>query len=106
MAYGVIIWLVRSPGVGGVQAAVTRWAVLRPLIWAGLVTGAVGFAVNDSGIIVPGLLLTVGIPLVVSAIADAQLQEGQTEKPPATEAPERRPATADPGVPGSASPPR
>jgi hypothetical protein len=106
VAYGVIIWLVRSPGVGGVQAAVTRWAVLRPLIWAGLVTGAVGFAVNDSGIIVPGLLLTVGIPLVVSAIADAQLQEGRTEQPPATEAPERRPATADPGVPGSASPPR
>jgi hypothetical protein len=106
VAYGVIIWLVRAPGVSGVQAAVTRWPVLRPLIWAGLVTGAVGFAVNDSGIIVPGLLLTVGIPLVVSAIADAQLQDGRTAQLPAATAPERRPAIADPGVPGSANPSR
>jgi hypothetical protein len=106
VAYGVIIWLVRAPGVGGVQAAVARWPVLRPLIWAGLVTGAAGFAVNDSGIIVPGLLLTVGIPLVVSAIADAQLTESRPEPPSVAPAPERRPATADPGAPESASPPR
>ena len=106
VAYGVIIWLVRAPGVSGVQAAVARWPVLRPLIWAGLVTGAAGFAVNDSGIIVPGLLLTVGIPLVVSALADAQLVESRTEPLPAAPAPERRPATADPGAAGSASPPR
>ena len=106
VAYGVIIWLVRAPGVGGVQAAVARWPVLRPLIWAGLVTGAAGFVVNDSGIIVPGLLLTVGIPLVVSAVADAQLLETRPEPLPAEPVPERRPATADPGAPESASPPR
>jgi hypothetical protein len=106
VAYGVIIWLVRSPGVSGVQAAVARWPVLRPLIWAGLVTGAAGFAVNDSGIIVPGLLLTVGIPLVVSAIADAQLRESRPGQPLAAAAPERRPAIVDPGAPESASPPR
>jgi hypothetical protein len=106
VAYGVIIWLVRSPGASGVQAAVARWPVLRPLIWAGLVTGAAGFAVNDSGIIVPGLLLTVGIPLVVSAIADAQLRESRPGQPPAAAVPERRPATVDPGAPESASPPR
>ena len=106
VAYGVIIWLVRAPGVSGVQATVARWPVLRPLIWAGLVTGAAGFAVNDSGIIVPGLLLTVGIPLVVSAIADAQLEETRPEQSPATATLVRRPAIADPGAPGSASPPR
>jgi hypothetical protein len=106
VAYGVIIWLVRAPGVGGVQAAVARWPLLRPLIWAGLVTGAAGFAVNDSGIIVPGLLLTVGIPLVVSAIADAQLAESRPEPLSVAPAPTRRPATADPGAPESASPPR
>jgi hypothetical protein len=106
VAYGVIIWLVRAPGVGGVQAAVARWPLLRPLIWAGLVTGAAGFAVNDSGIIVPGLLLTVGIPLVVSAIADAQLAESRPEPLSVAPAPARRPATADPGAPENASPPR
>ena len=87
VAYGVIIWLVRAPGVSGVQATVARWPVLRPLIWAGLVTGAAGFAVNDSGIIVPGLLLTVGIPLVVSAIADAQLEETRPGQSPAQQRP-------------------
>jgi hypothetical protein len=106
VAYGVIIWLVRAPGVSGVQAAVARWPLLRPLIWAGLVTGATGFAVNDSGIIVPGLLLTVGIPLVVSAIADAQLAESDPESTPVAAAPEQRPAIADPGAPENASPPR
>ncbi len=106
VAYGVIIWLVRAPGVSGVQAAVARWPLLRPLIWAGLVTGAAGFAMNDSGIIVPGLLLTVGIPLVVSAIADAQLPADRSRQLPAAPAPEQRPAIADPGAPESASPPR
>ena len=106
VAYGVIIWLVRAPGVSGVQTAVVQWPLLRPLIWAGLVTGAAGFAMNDSGIIVPGLLLTVGIPLVVSAIADAQLTANRSEQLPAASAPEQRPAIADPGAPESASPPR
>jgi hypothetical protein len=106
VAYGVIIWLVRAPAVSGMQAAVARWPVLPPLIWAGLVTGAAGFVVNDSGIIVPGLLLTVGIPLVVSAIADAQLLGSRPETPRAGPVPERRPAIADPGAPESASPPR
>ena len=106
VAYGVIIWLVRAPGVSGVQPAVAKWPVLRPLIWAGLVTGAAGFALNDSGIIVPGLLLTVGIPLVVSAVADAQLPVSQRATRPVVPAPEQRPAIADPGAPESASPPR
>jgi hypothetical protein len=106
VAYGVIIWLVRAPGVSGIRTAVARWPLLRPLIWAGLVTGAAGFAVNDSGIIVPGLLLTVGIPLVVSAVADAQLAEGRPGPLRAAPEPEQRPAIADPGAPESASPPR
>ena len=110
IAYGVIIWLVRAPGVSGVRDAVARWPVLRPLTWAGLVTGAAGFALNDSGIIVPALLLTIGIPFVVSAVAHAR---GSVDVPgreparrPESPAPARREATAGPGAPGTASPSR
>jgi len=110
VAYGVIIWVVRSPGVSGVREAVARWPVLRPLIWAGLVTGAAGFALNDSGIIVPALLLTIGIPLIVSAVAHAQGSTAppavEPAAPPVSPAPRRRAATVDPGAPGTASPSR
>lgn len=81
VAYGVIIWLVRPPGDGAVPDAVQRWPVMRHLIWAGLLTGAVGFAVNDSGIIVPALLLTMGIPLLVSAVAAAGREAGVRPAP-------------------------
>jgi len=110
VAYGVIIWAVRSPGVSGVREAVARWPALRPLIWAGLVTGAAGFALNDSGIIVPALLLTIGIPLVVSAVAHVQGSTAppavEPAAPPVSPAPRRRAATVDPGAPGTASPSR
>ena len=110
VAYGVIIWAVRSPGVSGVRQAVARWPVLRPLTWAGLVTGAAGFALNDSGIIVPALLLTIGIPLVVSAVAHALESAappvGEPAEHRAPPAPERRAAIVDPGAPGTASPSR
>lgn len=74
VAYAFVIWLVRARRPQGIRDAVDRWSVLPYLVWAGLLTGAVGFAVNDSGIIVPALLLTVGIPLLVSAIAAARYQ--------------------------------
>ena len=110
VAYGAIIWAVRSPGVSGVREAVARWPVLRPLIWAGLMTGAAGFALNDSGIIVPALLLTIGIPLVVSAVAHAQGSTAppavEPAAPPVSPAPRQRAATVDPGAPGTASPSR
>ena len=110
VAYGAIIWAVRSPGVSGVREAVARWPVLRPLIWAGLVTGAAGFALNDSGIIVPALLLTIGIPLVVSAVAHALGSTAPPEVEPGaprvSPAPTRRAAIVDPGASGTASPSR
>jgi hypothetical protein len=74
LAYVVIIAMVRDPvrmHVPGLAEVMRQWPLLRPLIWAGLVTGAVGFAANDSGVIVPALMLTVGIPLVVAAVARA-----------------------------------
>ncbi len=67
----------------GLVPTLAAWPLLRPLVWAGLVTGFVGFAVNDSGIIVPGLLLTVAIPLVVAAMALAVRQYAEADPPPA-----------------------
>ncbi|WP_166346723.1 hypothetical protein [Phytoactinopolyspora limicola] len=74
IAYAAILWLTSRSGVGGVREALHRWPTMIYLVWAGLMAGAAGFAANDSGIIIPGLLLTTGIPLVVSAIAAASRQ--------------------------------
>ena len=74
LSYAVIIAMVRRPErmrVPGLVDAFAAWPLLRPLIWTGLLTGVVGFAVNDSGVIVPALMLTIGIPLVVAAVSRA-----------------------------------
>jgi hypothetical protein len=74
LAYVLIIAMMKAPDrmhVPGLTVVLRQWPLLRPLVWAGLVTGAVGFAVNDSGVIVPALMLTAGIPLVVAAVARA-----------------------------------
>src|SRR5690606_3242276 len=100
IAYLVIGFLAYGKGVSGVQQVYRRWPVVRYAIWAGLLTGAVAFATNDSGIIIPALLLTTGIPLVVSAVAHAVRD---VAGPPGPPAPEPRVATAGPGAPGNAS---
>ena len=71
IAYLVIIWLMRSD-VAGVRATVRGWPLMPYMVWSALLAGAAGFAANDSGIIVPALLLTVGVPLGVTAVAAAQ----------------------------------
>ena len=74
LTYAVIIAMLRRPArmhVPGLIDAFAAWPLLRPLIWTGLLTGVVGFAVNDSGVIVPALMLTIGIPLVVAAVSRA-----------------------------------
>ncbi len=100
IAYLIIARLVRGPGVGAMRDLHRRWPVLRYAIWASLLTGAVGFATNDSGIIIPALLLTTGIPLVVSAVAHARRLAGE---PPAQPAHAGRATTADPDAPANAS---
>lgn len=89
IAYVIIAWLVRGAGVGGMRDLHERWPTLRFAIWASLLTGAIGFATNDSGIIIPALLLTTGIPLVVSAVAHARRVAGEDPESPthATHAP-------------------
>lgn len=75
VAYVAIAWVVRSGRLDGFRTAVSRWSILPWLIWSGLLVGAVGFVANDSGIIVPAILLTIGIPLVVTAVALAMRQD-------------------------------
>lgn len=72
VVYAVILWFCRRSGPEAFQRALRQWPVLLYLVWAGLLAGAAGFAANDSGIIVPALLLTSAIPPVVSAIVAAQ----------------------------------
>jgi hypothetical protein len=100
VVYAVIIALARGPGIRAVQDLYRCWPTVRYTIWAALLTGAVGFATNDSGIIIPAMLLTTGIPLVVSAAAHARrIAAG----PPGSPAPGPHAATADPGAPERAS---
>lgn len=68
----IILWLTRPDGEEAVTRTVHHWSLFRYLVWSALLTAVAGFAVNDSGIIVPGLLLTVGVPLGVAAVAAAQ----------------------------------
>jgi hypothetical protein len=100
IAYIATGWLVRGAGVGGMRDLHERWPLLRYAIWAGLLTGAVGFATNDSGIIIPAMLLTTGIPLVVSAVAHARRIAGEPHEPRAHAA---RATTADPDAPARAN---
>lgn len=72
LAFLLILWLTRPDGEDAVTRTVQHWSLFRYLVWSALLTGAAGFAANDSGIIVPALLLTVGVPLGVAAVAAAQ----------------------------------
>jgi hypothetical protein len=69
VVYAGIVWMLRKARSDGLRTATARWQVLPSLIWSGLLVGVIGFIANDSGIIVPAILLTIGIPLVVAAIA-------------------------------------
>ena len=84
-----VVLMMRNPRrmrAEGVLDAFERWPLLRPTIWSCVTVAVVGFAVNDSGIIIPALVLTVGIPLVVAAVADARLRStGGPSSPPAGE---------------------
>jgi hypothetical protein len=74
LVYLIILHLSRMSSTA-MRETVRCWSLVPSLISAALLTGAVGFAVNDSGIIVPALLLTVGVPLVLAAVAAAYGQQ-------------------------------
>jgi hypothetical protein len=51
---------------------------LRPAVLAVAVAGLVGFAVNDSGLQVPAVALTVAVPLILAAVCRAVRQDQAT----------------------------
>ncbi|NED98806.1 cytochrome d ubiquinol oxidase subunit II [Phytoactinopolyspora halotolerans] len=81
IAYALILWLTLRPPISGLREALRSWPTMTYVVWSALLAGAAGFAANDSGIIIPALLLTVGVPLVVSAIAAASRADGETDRP-------------------------
>lgn len=79
VALVLLVLLLRRPGSLGLRALPVTyevWPVLQPTIWALVTVAVVGFAVNDSGVIIPALVLTQGIPLVVAALARATDRAG------------------------------
>jgi hypothetical protein len=77
----VLIWaLVLSksrPTLPALEHLESTWTTFRPLVIALLTTGAVGFAVNDSGMIVPAMLGSTSIPLAVIALVRAREAVGR-----------------------------
>ncbi|MBB6173633.1 hypothetical protein HNR23_003693 [Nocardiopsis mwathae] len=66
--------------MGALQRAYEYAPTLRAGLTGSLVTALVGFAVNDSGIAIPALALTVAVPLTLSACTWVLQQEGPLER--------------------------
>ncbi|MFC3994699.1 hypothetical protein ACFOVU_02155 [Nocardiopsis sediminis] len=69
--------------VGALQRAYEYAPTLRAGLTGSLVSALAGFAVNDSGIAIPALALTVAVPLALSACAWALQQDGPGAAVPA-----------------------
>lgn len=55
-----------STGAGALSRAFQQAPLLRPGLIAVLVTAAVGFVVNDSGVVVPAMAMTLAVPLALA----------------------------------------
>ncbi len=64
--------------IGALQRAYEYAPTLRAGLTGSLVTALVGFAVNDSGVAIPAIALTVAVPLTLSACVWALQQEDLT----------------------------
>nr|WP_233515456.1 hypothetical protein [Marinitenerispora sediminis] len=99
--------------MGALQRAYEYAPTLRAGLTGSLVTALAGFAVNDSGIAIPALALTVAVPLTLSACAWVLRQEGPSRPAPSgdREGPGGRggadaPAGAAESAPGEPAEPR
>lgn len=63
-ALGVMAWLLRRPR-GRWGAVAERYPKLRAGLIGGLLLGVLGFAVNDSGIVVPAMTMSYLVPLAL-----------------------------------------
>lgn len=83
-ALAFVVLVLRRPG-GWHPSALSRLQLREPLLRAGFValsvTMAVGFAVNDSGITIPAVALTIAVPLLLAACVRALELD---EQPPST----------------------
>ncbi|MFF8766564.1 hypothetical protein ACF07Q_18770 [Nocardiopsis dassonvillei] len=70
--------------IGALQVAYEYAPTLRAGLTGSLVTALVGFAVNDSGVAIPAIALTVVVPLTLSACVWA-LQQRDEDRTPAPE---------------------
>lgn len=67
-------------GAPALQRAYERSPALRPGLFAVIVMLAIGFAVNDSGTVVPAVGATIAIPLLIAAsVRVLELEDTQTE---------------------------
>jgi hypothetical protein len=83
-------------GASGLQLAYERAPMLRAGLSGAFVTALVGGAVNDSGVAVPALALTVAVPLALAATVFA-LQARDDAPPPTGDADPRPAALPGPG---------
>jgi hypothetical protein len=75
-------------------ALTTTAPMLRPVVWALAVTLGIGFLVNDSGIVIPAMGVSVAVPLLVAVSASWLLRVRGAE--PALSPPDR--ASAEPAA--------
>lgn len=91
----IAIWYLalsrRRPEIPALEELERRWPAFRTLIITLLITGAIGFAVNDSGLVVPAMLGSTAIPLAVIALVEARyawLRRSTPAQPPPKDAPD------------------
>lgn len=84
----IVIWALvlnkRRPTLPALDYLEAHWSAFRALVVALLVSGAVGFAVNDSGMIVPAMLASTAIPLAVVALIDSRRAVAREQAEPPT----------------------
>ncbi|WP_344828783.1 hypothetical protein [Actinocorallia longicatena] len=76
------------------EAAYRRTYTLRPALFAGLTVALVGMLMNDSGVVIPALVLTLAVPLVLAACVRALELDAADAGTSRSEEPEPRPTPA------------
>lgn len=96
VALAFLFFVLARPSRWGVSAlglAYTRAPALRPGLFGALTCAFVGFLMNDSGIAIPAMALTVAVPLTLAACVRALQLAGPT--PPAQQSGRAAPRRAE-----------
>jgi hypothetical protein len=80
----------RVPGTAGLARALRRLPLLRDGLWACALAAGLGFVANDSGVVVPAVMMLLAVPAGVLAATDSVLAAPDSalasDGPPATAA--------------------